>query len=590
MIRIGGASGYWGESLMATPQLLGAGVDVLIYDYLAEITMSLLARARLKDPSKGYATDFVTGVIEPHLAALAKSGTKVIGNAGGVNPTACGDAIRQAIARAGLDLKVAVVSGDDLRPRAAAFAERGIEGVGGAPFPPHATVVSMNAYLGAFPIAEALTAGADIVITGRCVDSALTLGPLIAAFGWGRKDLDLLAAGSLVGHLIECGPQATGGNFTDWRRVSGREDIGYPIAEVAADGSAVITKPADTGGLVTRDTVAEQLVYEIGDPGAYVLPDVVCDFRGVTITDEGENRVRVGGARGLPPPDDLKVCATHLSGWRGGLTFTFYGHEAPEKAEEFARSVFARAERELERRGLPPFSARDQELIGAGSSFGEHRDAREVVLKIAVRHPEEAGIAVLLKETMGMGLATPPGLCGFAGGRPKPSPVVQLFSFVVPREEVGILIEIDGEEPEPHVETFPDFKAANPSETSPPELPENNQDLIEVPLVAAALARSGDKGDDANVGVIARHPDLYPFLCEQVTEEKVAELFAFALRGEVKRYLLPGISALNFHLEHALGGGGIASLRNDPQGKGFSQIMLALRVRVPASLIGEEWR
>ncbi|GGY38096.1 acyclic terpene utilization AtuA family protein [Parvularcula lutaonensis] len=589
MIRIGGASGYWGESAMATPQLLEAGVDVLVYDYLAEITMSLLARAKMKDPEGGgYAKDFVSAAMKPHLAEIAEKGVKVVSNAGGINPQACGKALRELIDRAGVDLKVAVVEGDDLKPRLAEIAEAGVkEMFSGAPLPHPMTVVSMNAYLGAFPIAAALDAGADIVVTGRCVDSAVTLGALIAHYGWQAEDLDLLAAGSLVGHLLECGPQATGGNFTDWRDVTRRAAIGYPVAEVEADGTAVITKPGGTGGLVSRGTVTEQLVYEIGDPSDYVLPDVRCDFSSVQIEETGKDRVRVSGAKGRPPPQELKVCATHVAGWRGGLTPTFYGFEASEKAEEFAAATLARAEETLRAANLAPFTEVSVEVIGTGTMFGETAPADEVVLKLAARHPEQDGIAVLLKEAAGMGLATPPGLCGFAGARPKPSPVVQLYSFLIDRSRVEATFDLGSGPQQVHQHT-PSGEAA---QVNAPTLPpaQRTDDMVSVMLIEAAWARSGDKGDSANVGVIARHPDLLPYLWEQLTEGVVAERFAHVLEGDVSRFAMPGPHAINFLLTRSLGGGGIASLRNDPQGKGFSQIMLTIPVEVPESLLREAW-
>ena len=587
MIRIGGASGYWGESAIATPQLLAAGVDVLVYDYLAEITMSLLVRARMKDPEKGYATDFLSTAMGPHLAEIARRQVKVVSNAGGINPAACGRKLRSMIAEAGLDLKVAVIEGDDLLPQRdeiAGLAPRELST--GAPFPAEASIVSMNAYLGAFPIAQALARGADIVITGRVVDSALALGPLIHAHGWGPDELDRLAAGSLVGHLVECGPQATGGNFTDWRAVERRAAIGYPIAEVDSDGSAIITKPEGSGGLVSRGTVSEQLVYELGDPGAYELPDVTCDFRQVTVEAIGTDRVRVSGARGLERPDTLKVCATHLAGWRGGIMVSFYGFEAAAKAREFNACVIDRCEAALEDGGLAPFSETSAEILGTGSQFGDDEEADEVVLKMAARHPDEAGITMLLKETAGMGLATPPGLCGFAGGRTKPTPVVQLFSFPADRNRVTITID-EGDGAVPFDE--PPAPQAGAARAETPDIPpaEETGDLVDVLLVEAAWARSGDKGDTANIGVIARHPRLLPYLWEQLTEKAVGEHFAHVCQGPVERFAMPGAHAINFVLHRALGGGGIASLRNDPQGKGFSQVMLTINVRVPQRYLDE---
>ena len=284
-IKIGGASGYWGESAMATPQLLKAGdLDYLVYDYLAEITMSIMARMKMKNPEAGFATDFVDLVMKPFLPQIAKSGVKIIANAGGTNPESCGKAVRALIAEKYLNLKVAVITGDDLlASKDKIAAENHTDMFSGAPFPPVEKIASINAYLGAFPIAKALDMGADIVITGRCVDSAVTLGACIHEFGWGVTDWDLLASGSLAGHILECGPQATGGNFTDWEDAGDIANIGYPIAEINVDGSFVTTKPGSTGGIVNVGTVSEQMLYEIGDPQAYILPDVICDFSQVTI-------------------------------------------------------------------------------------------------------------------------------------------------------------------------------------------------------------------------------------------------------------------------------------------------------------------
>jgi hypothetical protein len=583
MIRIGGASGYWGDSPRATPQLLDAGVDVLVYDYLAEITMSLLARAKMKDPSKGYATDFPDFAMKPHLRRIADQGVRVVSNAGGINPLALARALEELIAEQDLRLKVAVVTGDDLMPQLREIAEDAPpEFQTGAPFPDPQTIVSANAYLGAFGIAEALGGGADIVVTGRTVDSAATLGALIAHYGWKPDELDKLAAGSLVGHLLECGVQATGGNFTDWRAVPRREAIGYPIAEVTEDGVAVITKPEGSGGLVTRGTVGEQLVYEIGDPQDYRLPDVTCDFSAVSLTEEGPDRVRVEGARGRPAPPKLKVSATYVAGWRGGMTPVFYGPDAGEKAEAFARAVFARAEETLRIMQLPPFAERSVETIGSGGLLGENDRVEEVTLKIAARHPDQAGIAVLLKEIAGMGLATPPGLCGFASGRPKPSPVVQLFSFLIDRHRAEENVHSHGDG---HTGSRrPVVGESEAKRPEPPALPSETEPMVNQHLGELAWVRSGDKGDSANIGVIARDPEALPYLWAALTTDLVADRFAHVTSEPVRRYLMPGPAAINFVLERSLGGGGIASLRTDPQGKGFSQLLLDLPVRLPERL------
>ena len=327
-VRIGGAAGFWGESDVGLPQFLAQGdLDYVVFDYLAEITMSIMARARARDPEKGYATDFVSAVLKPNLAEVARQGVKLVSNAGGVNPLACAEAIEALIFDANLDLKVAVVTGDDFSDRSDALAAKGIsEMFSGEAFPDPGSVASVNAYLGAFPIARALDEGADIVITGRCVDSAVTLGICIHEFGWGREDWDMVAAGSLAGHVLECGPQATGGNYTDWEDVADSlHEIGYPIVEISADGAFTVSKPDGTGGAVTVGTVGEQMLYEIGDPQAYTLPDVTCDFSEVRLEQAGPDRVRVTGARGRAAPGSYKVSATlrrRLAGrgWSGSLS------------------------------------------------------------------------------------------------------------------------------------------------------------------------------------------------------------------------------------------------------------------------------
>ncbi|MFT5074288.1 MAG: hypothetical protein ACI8YB_001738 [Patiriisocius sp.] len=599
IIRIAGASGFWGDAVRATPQLLkDENVDFIVYDYLAEITMSIMARARAKDPDAGYALDFVSAAMKPNLKEIARQGVRVVSNAGGVNPQACANALRVVIADLGLSLKVACILGDDMigqRDKVAAHGYK--EMFSGDDFPEVEKVASINAYLGAFPVARALKEGADIVVTGRCVDSAVTLGACIDAFGWSRDDLDQLAMGSLAGHILECGPQATGGNFTDWELSNNLENIGYPIAAIKADGSFVCSKPEGTGGLISVGTIAEQMVYEIGDPQAYILPDVVCDFSNVTLTEVGENLVEVTGATGLPAPDTYKVCSTYADQFRGGTTMTFYGFDAEKKAKKLAAAIFAASRRTLKMFGLEDYSETSVELIGAESQYGANTavaNCRELSMKIAVKHADPVGISVLLKECVGLGLATPPGLSGFAGARPKPSPVVRLFSFALPKGNMPIQIEFDG--------TYIDCPdtlgtALNRDQIIRPQPPAKipDTDRVEVPLIKLALARSGDKGNKANVGIIARDPEYLPYIYAALTEQVVAERFAhFLPEGAaqqsacyVERYLMPGSNAINFLIHDVLGGGGMASIRNDAQGKGFGQLMLDAPIRVSAAIAGK---
>jgi hypothetical protein len=336
-IRIGGACAFFGDSSVAPTQLIAAGVDYLILDYLAEATMSSLGAMRRHRANLGYATDFTEWVWKDNLAELKRTGTKIVTNAGGVNPRACLERMEKIAADAGVSLRIAIVEGDEVMDRLDELSAQG-ELITGAPFPDKDKVVTANAYLGAGPIARALAMGADVVITGRCVDSALTLGILVHEFGWSETDYDKLSQGSLAGHVIECGAQATGGLFTDWREVPDWANIGYPIIECTADGAFTVTKPEGSGGLVTPAVVAEQILYEVGDPQGYMLPDVVCDFTEVKLEQTGPDRVRVTGSKGYPPTGQYKVCVTWADGFRAMGFMAVVGREAAQKAQRQAES------------------------------------------------------------------------------------------------------------------------------------------------------------------------------------------------------------------------------------------------------------
>lgn len=596
-ICIGGASGFWGDAALATPQLLATGkLDYIVYDYLAEITMSIMARARASDPALGYATDFIGAVLSPNLEQIASQGVKVITNAGGVNPQACADAAQDLIDARGLELTVAVVTGDDLIARAAQFAARGaVEMFSGEPFPEVEKVASMNAYLGAFPIAAALSSGADIVITGRCVDSAVTLAACVHAFGWKQDDYPLLAQGSLAGHLLECGTQATGGNFTDWESVIDTlPEAGYPMAEIGRSGEVILTKPEGSGGTVSVGTVAEQMLYEIGNPQAYLLPDVICDFSQVKLQQLDDDRVRVTGAGGMGAPSTFKVSATYADGFRGGNIWTLYGRDADTKAQCFANSVLQRSRAVLQQQALPDFTETSVEVIGAETHFGAARrvgPVREVDVKIAVKHPSPKGVAVLLKEMVGMALTAPPGLTAFAGSRPKPSPVIRLFSTLIPRDEVTVKVLVGD-----HEVAFQDeYVSTHIPEYHSHIAPEQDvgPDPVSVSLESLAFGRSGDKGSKANIGIIAREPEFVPYIAAQLTVDRVAHYFAHFLEpGQatpVERFFLPGCHAFNFLLHDVLGGGGVASLRADAQGKGYAQLLLTEELLLPRT-VAERFR
>ena len=586
-IAIGGASGYWGDAAHAVRQLLDSGeIDYLVFDYLAEITMSILARARAKDPTLGYAGDFPT-LLAPHLPEIAARGIRVVANAGGVNPQACGAALRALAAQNGVDLKVAVVLGDDLADRAEAFAAARVEEMfSGAAFPAPEKIASINAYLGAFPIAAALAQGADIVVTGRCVDSAVTLGACIHAFDWTPEDHDRLSAGSLAGHLLECGPQASGGNFTDWREAGDIAEIGYPIARIRADGDFILTKPEGTSGVVNPLSVGEQMLYEIGDPQAYLLPDVVCDFADVTLTQVERDAVLVSGARGAAPTGSYKVSATFADGWRAGALLEVAGFEARAKAEAYGRAALERARKRLRAMNAPDFEETSVEVMGGAT--GDAEGFEEAVFSVAARHQDPRAIGLLLKETTGLALATAPGMTVFtAAGRPKPSPVVRLFSFLTPKAELAISIDF-GEGPRafqspPQVESN-----KRPARAAAPPAPDFGPGpSVEVPLIRLAAARSGDKGDKANIGVLARRPEYLPFIWAALTEEAVATRFARFSPGAVQRFHLPGSHSMNILIDSVLGGGGVASLRVDAQGKSYGQMLLAHPIPVPERLLAD---
>jgi hypothetical protein len=442
MIRIANGQGFWGDWLEAPVRLVEQGpIDYLTLDYLAEVTMSILQKQRQADSSLGYARDF-----PPLLARIAKRmqerGVRVVANAGGVNPAACAVMAR----RLAPGLKIAVVSGDDVLARIDEFAAKGYDlrnmDTGEPLTSIRSAILSANAYVGAFPIAEALDAGADVVITGRCADAALAMAPMIHAFGWRPAEVDLLAAGAIAGHIIECGTHTTGGNTqVEWQTIPDLANIGYPILEVEPDGAFSVTKHPGSGGRVNSHIVKEQMLYEIGDPRRYLTPDCSADFTTPHVEDVGPDRVRVAGARGGPAPEHLKLSISYHWGWKAIGTLVYSWPQAHEKAEAADRIVRERL-RELDL----PFDEIYTELFGVNGCHGGAApavtDPPEVMVRIGVRGKDKPAVERFTRELIPLVLSGPPSATGYGDGRPPVREVVAYWPALVPREEIHTSIEV----------------------------------------------------------------------------------------------------------------------------------------------------
>lgn len=450
-LRIANGQGFWGDSIDAPVDLLKGDVDYIGMDYLAEVTLSIMMRQKLKNPEAGYARDFI-GFIRRVLPDLVSRNVRVLTNAGGLNPEACRNAIFEVARELGISgLKVGVIDGDDLLDRLPKLIASGHELRNmdtGEPLAPHlGAMTSANAYLGARPVVDALAQGAQIVLCGRVTDTALALAPMIHEFGWAEDDWDRLAAGTIAGHIIECGAQATGGNFTRFWEVPDLWNVGYPVIEASPDGSFVVTKQDGTGGMVTVDTVSEQLLYEMGDPNTYITPDVVADFTSIALEQAAKDRVRVSGIVGRPRTDSLKISASYLKGYKASGQLTVVGPRAVEKAELSAEIIWKR----LERAGVTfDEGNREVEIVGQGACLpgihAEQDDPAEVVLRIAVRDQDFAKVERFGKELAPLVTSGPPGVTGFASGRPKPQKVVAYWPALLDRHVVEDHLRVTVEE------------------------------------------------------------------------------------------------------------------------------------------------
>lgn len=586
-VRIGCASAFYGDSQLAARQLVDSGdLDYLVFDYLAESTMAILARAQMRDPDLGYAVDFVSVAMAGVLEDCIKKGIKVVANAGGVNVPACIKALEGLASRLNVDVNVAGVFGDDLSNDIDILRAGGLsESDSGEELP--AKLASINAYLGAEPIAVALRAGADIVVTGRVVDSAVVLGPLMAEFDWALTDYNKLAQGSLAGHVLECGAQCTGGNFTDWHLVPDFSTMSYPIAVVQETGDFTVTIPANTGGMVTRATIGEQILYEIGDPANYLLPDIACDFTDVVLDEVAQNQVLVSGAKGRAPGPHYKVCATHIDGYRLMGSFYMAGLRAVEKARANLDAWIKRVRTELEHRDLPDFRDVSLDVIGSEALYGPNAsndtNPREVMGKFGLHHDDKQVLAFAAAEMAYLATSAAPGMTGFGGGRARPQPLMRVHSSLIEKSKVSVTVILGQDKLVERAYGIENDASPVARGNRFEALHVPDGDMVTVPLELLAYARSGDKGDHANIGLMARDRAYLPILQKQVTAERVADYFSHLCRGEVTRFDLPGFDAFNFLLKDALGGGATASLRLDSQGKNYGQMLLSMLVDVPSA-------
>ncbi|KAJ8297542.1 hypothetical protein KUTeg_024073 [Tegillarca granosa] len=484
-VKIGCASGFWGDTAIAAPQLIyGSNIDYLVFDYLSEITMSLLTAAKHKKSNLGYAPDFVQISIAPFVKDIKAKGIRVVSNAGGVNPLSCAAALQEVCDEADVKMKIAVITGDDLMDQLSVLENAGLRDMdSGKKFP--SSIHSMNAYL------------------GNCKTTLL-----FVKFQWQNNDFDSLAAGSLAGHLVECGAQVTGGIFTDWWKVDDWEHIGFPVVECAHDGSFIVSKPQGTGGLVSKATVSEQLLYELGDPCQYILPDVVCDFSNVKLDEiEGPSgtSVFVSGAKGNPPSGEYKVSATYADGFRSTAVATIGGPRSKEKAIKTANEILKRCRRLFKQLKLEDFSDVNLEILGSEHMYGPHskvvQGPREGVMWLAVTHNQKKALEFFAREIAPAGTGMAPGLCGIVGGRPKVSPVLKLFSFLYPKDTFDINIFMNGE----HVEKYnpPSVPTADYVKNTQPSTPEKSEPVqsgkCTYRLEELAYTRSGDKGNTCNI-------------------------------------------------------------------------------------------
>lgn len=563
-VRIANISGFYGDrAAAAREQVQGGPVDFLTGDWLAELTMAVLLKDRMKDPDGGFARTFLP-MLKGVLAECAARRIRVVANAGGLNPEGLARKTRALVAELGLDLSVAWVGGDDVTARLDAWKADGRLGT------PPGSPLAAHAYLGAWPIARALDAGADIVITGRCADAALVVGPAAHAHGWATSDWDRLAGALVAGHIIECGAQATGGNLPFFDEVPGLDRVGFPIAEVLADGASVITKHPGTGGKVDVDTVTAQLLYEVG-PRGYLSPDVVADLASVRLSVEGPDRVRISGVRGAPPPPTLKVGVLCHAGHRNQVKVLLSAPRAREKADRVARAFWATAG--------GPFLEQRSDLIGGDDTSATPDGALAVLLLTARAASADAVGRKFTAAAVELALASVPGLT-LLDPPEEPRPCVAFHPVFAPREQVDVAVVVG--DAAPVAVPFEPVDAAPAPFAAVDAPPRVDVALRPGRLGDVAGARSGDKGGDANVGFWVRDDAHVGWLLDTLTEDRLRSWLG-GFEGAIERHPLPGLRAVNFVVRGWLGLGVGASVGPDPQAKTLAEYLRTRTLDVPAA-------
>lgn len=591
-VRIGNSSGFWGDDPKALyRQVDGGQLDYVTSDYLAEVSMSILQKQQDRDPEKGYVEDFIFHLLSTAILLKEKK-VRLVTNAGGNNPLACGRRVLQELKKLGIEMSVAVVEGDnvlkqavELYPDQESFSnfENQQEFVDVV-----AKVKSANAYVGIPPILEALKSGAQIIITGRATDSSIVMAPIVHEYGWRLNDWNKLGSAMLAAHIIECGGQSTGGNFTDWMLIDKWDNFGFPIIEMFEDGTFYVTKHENTGGMVTVNTIKEQLVYEIADPKRYFSPDVIADLTHLEIEQLDDNLVKVSGGRGVAPTDKLKVSMAYEAGFQAKGNIIISGPDAVRKAQKFKEIFWSRFDVEFEKTNT--------QLIGYNSchlNLIEIENSNEILLQFDAFDIDRSKLDLFSKLMASLILTGPPGVA-VTGGRPKIQRIMAYWPTFINKQHVPMrykLLEQNGNViDEKYISLVSGFEVKEPNE-SDHQLSAKGENILEkegwlkCKILKLCLARSGDKGNAVNVGLIARNSDIYKFLDKYLTAAVIKGWFGELALGTVKRYRVENLLAFNFFLEEALDGGGTRSMRIDAQGKTFASALLNQEIKVPEELL-----